>query len=589
MVFPLGVIASFLAAAASAAALTPLAANVAARANVIAPPREDRWGSRPIPLLGGLAIALALLLPVTVFAGSEDRLTVVALGTLAALILGVIDDARGLRPSSKIVGQTIIASGVALGGLRVEIVDLAPLSFMLTVVWFVGLMNAVNLIDNMDGLSAGVAAIAAGVLVFMAPAEPSWIRLLAAGTAGACVGFLVHNFPPARVYMGDAGSMVLGFVLAALGLLLTNAAASNVALAVLGPLLVLGLPIFDTMLVTLARRLEGRPVSSGGRDHTSHRLVAHGLSERATVIVLYTIAAGLALLGFLSEALGLVFLPLAGLVLAALVVFGTFLLVAPGGEDDRHTPARRLVMGAGRRLIRFGGEIALDASLATIALFSAFLIRFETLPPPTFVRLFLQAAPIVIPVQLAAFVLLDVYRILWTYLGVTDLVVVLRASFVGTLIAGLLMLYVLGLSDQSKAVLLMDGVFLAVLVSGSRLFFVWLRQWSEGRPRAGSRRVLIVGASERGQLALRLLVRNREVAYVPAGFLDDDPGKHRRRIAGVPVLGRTTELSDMVRRHAVDLVVLALPDDRIREEVRAACAQAGVEMRELSRSLIESS
>ncbi|MBM4434401.1 MAG: hypothetical protein FJ028_04705 [Chloroflexi bacterium] len=586
--FPLGSIASFIAAAVSAAALTPLAATVAARANVVAPARADRWGSRATPLLGGLAIALAILLPVTVFAGSEDRLTVVALGTLAALVLGVVDDVRGLRPSSKIVGQTVIASGVALGGLRVEIVDIAPLSFLLTVIWVVGLMNAVNLIDNMDGLAAGVAAIAAGVLVFMAPTEPAWIRLLAAATAGGCVGFLLHNFPPARVYMGDAGSMVLGFVLAALGLLLTNAAASNVALAVLGPLLVLGLPIFDTMLVTLARRIEGRPVSSGGRDHTSHRLVAHGLSERATVIVLYAIAAGLALLGFLSEALGLVFLPLAGLVLAALVVFGTFLLVGPGGEDDRHTPARRLVVGAGRRLIRFGGEIALDASLATIALFSAFLIRFESLPAPTFVNLFLQAAPIVIPVQLAAFVLLDVYRILWTYLGVTDLVIVLRASFVGTLVAGLLMLYVLGFSGQSKAVLLMDGVFLAVLVSGSRLFFVWLRHWSEARPRAGSRRVLIVGATERGQLALRLLVRNRDTAYVPAGFLDDDPGKHRRRIAGVPVLGRTAELSDVVARHAVDLVVVALADDRVRDEVRASCARAGVEMRELSRSLIES-
>lgn len=586
---PLGVLASFLAAALSSAALTPLAAGIARRVGVVSPARTDRWGSRTTPLLGGLAMTLALLLPVTVFAGSDDRLTVVAIGTLAALVLGLLDDVRGLRPSSKIVGQTMIASGLAIGGLRVELIEFAPLSFLLTIVWVVGLMNAVNLIDNMDGLAAGVAAIAAGVLLLMAPLDPPWVRLLAAATAGACLGFLVHNFPPARVYMGDAGSMVLGFVLASLGLLLTNAAASNVALAILGPLLVLGLPIFDTALVTLARRLEGRPVSAGGRDHTSHRLAAHGLSERATVIVLYGIAAALALAGLLSDALGLVSLPLAGLVIAALVVFGSFLLIAPEAADGQHTPARRLVMGAGRRLVRFGGEIALDASLATIALFSAFLIRFEYLPPEAFLRLFLQAAPIVIPIQLAAFVVLDVYRILWTYLGVTDLVVVLRASFVGTLVAGLLMLYVLGFSDQSKAVLLMDGVFLAVLVAGSRLLFVSLRHWAELRPRTGSRRVVIVGASERGQLALRLLQRNHEVSYLPVGFVDDDPGKQRRRIAGVPVLGLVGELVAVTRRHRADLVVLALTDDAARDAVRRSCAELDIELRELSPTLIESS
>lgn len=584
---PLGAVASFVAAALSSAALTPIAARVAARAGLFSPARPDRWGSRPTPLLGGLAIVLALLVPLTALAGTEDKLSVIAIGTLGALVLGLVDDVRGLRPSSKIVGQTILASGLAIGGVRVELVDFAPLGFLLTLVWVVGLMNAVNLIDNMDGLAAGVCAIAAGVLLFMAPLEPAWVRLLSAATAGACIGFLVHNFPPARVYMGDAGSMALGFVLASLALLLTNAAASNVGLAVLGPLLVLGLPIFDTALVTIARRLEGRPVGAGGRDHTSHRLAARGLSERATVVVLYAIAAGLALLGLLSDALGLVFLPLAGLVVVGLAVFGIFLLVAPEVEEERHTPARRLVMGAGRRLLRFGGEIVLDASLATIALFSAFLIRFESLPPATFVHLFLQAAPIVIPIQLVAFILLDVYRILWTYMGVTDLVVVLRASFIGTLTAGLLMLYVLGFTDQSKAVLLMDGVFLAVLVSGSRLFFVSLRHWSEFRLRKRDHRVLIIGASERGQLALRLLLRNREIAYFPAGFIDDDPGKQRRRIGGIPVLGRVGDLASVVRRQRADLVVLAVSDDETRDAVRASCADLGVELRELSPTLIE--
>lgn len=568
------------------AVLTPLTAMVATAYGIVSPPRADRWSSRPIPLLGGGALLVATLAPILTLVPLRADWVIIALGAVAAFVLGLVDDTRGLRPTSKLVGQVVIGSGLALAGVRVELFPFPPLAFLLTIFWVVVLMNAVNLVDNMDGLAGGTTAIAAAVLVVMAPADPLWMRLLAAGLTGACIGFLVHNFVPARVYMGDAGSMLLGFLLAALSLQLTNVAASNVGLAILGPLLVLGLPIYDTTLVTLIRRAEGRPVSQGGRDHTSHRLAAMGLSERTTVLVLYCVAAGFALLGLLSSALGFAFVPLLILVVVGLILFGTFLAEAPSSVDGELARSREKVYGVGRRLLRFGAEIGLDLTLATTALLIAFLVRFEAISVADWMPLFVQAAPIVVPIQLVALVVFGVYRTLWRFVGVGDVMMIFGATVMATLAAGVIMLYPLQLTGQSRAVLIIDAVLVVALVGGSRFFLRWLRDHIGLRSRAGGRRVLIVGANETGQFALRLMMRSRDVAYEAVGFLDDDPGKQWRRIGAVPVVGRLADLGRVVERVRPDLIVIALEDDEVdRGELRERCLRTGVELREFSRAL----
>src|SRR3989454_3661045 len=201
----------------------------------------------------------------------------------------------------------------------------SPLAYLAAVLWVVGLMNAVNLIDNRDGLAAGIVAIAGIALGVSALPENPTAGIVAGAAAGASLGFLVHNFPPARVFMGDAGSLVCGYLLAAAALLHTASGAANVGLAVLAPLALLALPIFDTALVTTSRRLVGLPISQGGRDHTSHRLAALGLSDRGVVLLLYAIAAFLAGSALLAEEFsGLVF-PLFALALIGLALFGVFL------------------------------------------------------------------------------------------------------------------------------------------------------------------------------------------------------------------------------------------------------------------------
>jgi UDP-GlcNAc:undecaprenyl-phosphate/decaprenyl-phosphate GlcNAc-1-phosphate transferase len=574
---------AFLIAVAAGFLLTPLVARIATRTGVVSPPRPDRWGSRPTPLLGGVAVIVAILIPTLLLAPPSNLLLLVVAGTVGAFALGVVDDVRGLRPTSKLVGQIVIGSALAVGGVRVELITFAPVAFVATLLWVVLIMNAVNLSDNMDGLAAGIVAIGSFVLILMSLGGLSWSAILAASTAGACIGFLAHNVAPARVYMGDAGSLPLGFILAALTLVLSNQAASNVGLAILAPLLVLGLPIFDTALVTIVRRLEGRPVSRGGRDHTSHRLAMLGLSERWTVAVLYLVAGGMAALSLVASLAGLVLIPLAALALIGLVLFGSFLVENPLDIARQGEFSRATIVGRGRALVRYGGEIALDVGLSMIALFSAYLLRFESFAPQAAVALFMAAMPIVVPIQLAAFVLLGQYRILWRYLSVVDMFVIARSVLLGTAVAGAVVLLTQADLGQSRGVFIIDAVLLSLLIGGSRMFAVSLRQWFRMRGHAAGRRVLIVGANETGAMALRLLLRADDQKFSPAGFLDDDPGKHRRRIAGVPVVGRVSDLVDIARRERAEVVVLALEDDsRGEAAVRLQCQELGLELREVA-------
>jgi UDP-GlcNAc:undecaprenyl-phosphate GlcNAc-1-phosphate transferase len=196
--------------------------------------------------------------------------------------------------------------------------------------------------------------------------------------------------------------------------------------------------------------------------------------------------------------------------------------------------------------------------------------------------LFVAAFPIVIPIQLGAFVLLGLYRILWRYLSIVDMFVVIRSTFVGTLVAALLVLTLQREIGQSRAVFVIDGILLSLLVAGSRMFLVSLRHWLGMQGRGGGRRVLIVGANETGAMALRLLLRSGDPRYRPSGFLDDDPGKQRRRIGGVPVLGRIRDLPIIAARQRAEVVVLALEDGFEREStVRLQCEELGLELRQL--------
>lgn len=561
-------------------AATPAFASVAERMGLVVHPRNDRWHRTSTPLLGGAAIALAALVTLAGF-WPEDRGVIVVVGCAGlAFALGLLDDFRHLAPATKLVGQVIVASLLAFGGVQVELVPTVPIAFVITVLWVVVMMNAVNLLDNMDGLAAGVSAIGAAALVFTAWSGNVSAAAVAAVTLGAALGFLVHNFSPARVFMGDAGSQLLGFLLAAAALLHTSTGAANVGLALLGPLAAAALPIFDTALVTASRGIAGIPISQGGRDHSSHRLAALGMSDRGAVLVLYLVAAGLAGLGLVAANVSSLLAPLVVLGVVLLILFGVFLHdvdVYGRGRQVERPPVFRALSVYGR----FGAEVALDVVLLTTAYFLAYAIRYESQPQSDWLGLFTRSLPLVIPIQLASLVVGGVYRTLWRYIGLADVLVIARAIALGAAASGLALLLVYRFQDYSRAVLVFDAFLAAAFLMSARVFILWLRSLFVDRPRAGARRTLIVGANDRGVVALRLLRRSTEAPYHVVGFIDDDPGKRYRRVAGVSIVGTTDQLQDEITRLRADLVVVAIdPDDPAAQRVQACCATLQVERRE---------
>jgi UDP-GlcNAc:undecaprenyl-phosphate GlcNAc-1-phosphate transferase len=279
---------------------TPLAKGLARRLGVLDQPSQRKVHLSPTPLLGGLAIYAGFWVSVLavsrfevaapeVFLPATTReLAAIFVATLTLMVVGFADDKLrgGLPPGTKLTGQVVAATVAILGGLQLRVFGVAWLDLPLTLLWIVGLSNAINLLDNMDGLSAGATAIAS-VFFFAIAALNGQVLVgaMALALAGACSGFLRYNFNPATVFMGDTGTLFLGFLVAVIGMKLKASGPGWWSFILV--VVVLALPIFDTGLVTAYRLWKGRDLAQGGKDHTSHRLMKLGLPYRWAVLVLY--------------------------------------------------------------------------------------------------------------------------------------------------------------------------------------------------------------------------------------------------------------------------------------------------------------
>ncbi len=269
-------------------------------------PSSRKVHVRPVPRLGGAAIYLGCILALLVVGDRfyVPQLVSILVGASLVSFLGLWDDRVGLSPWAKLIGQAaaagiLIFSGVAVGFLRNPILNLGA-----SVLWIVGITNAMNLLDNMDGLSGGVAMICSAFLWLLASLSGQYlVASMAAALVGACVGFLYYNLNPASIFMGDTGSLFIGFTLAALGIKLRFP--DNVDFVTwMIPLVVLGLPIFDTTLVFLSRLRRGlNPLTTPGKDHVSHRLVRMGATPKEAVLSLYLVSCALGVVAtFLTKA-----------------------------------------------------------------------------------------------------------------------------------------------------------------------------------------------------------------------------------------------------------------------------------------------
>ncbi|HEY6230091.1 MAG TPA: hypothetical protein VIW64_02395 [Pyrinomonadaceae bacterium] len=568
---------NFLAVAASALlalGLTPLVQRAARRYGMVATPKTDRWHKQPTAMFGGVAIWLAVVLSYIVFIRPltgqawghfPGSLVDVVIGASTFLFLvGLVDDLVHTKPYQKLIGQVMGSAFIVYYGLTLPWTSYSALNVALTIFWLIGITNAVNLLDNMDGLAAGIATIASGFLALSFLATGHAVEALLLLTfAGALLGFLIYNSSPASIFMGDCGSMFIGFFLASAALVNVSGGRSRSLLPVLAvPILVLFIPIFDTTFVTILRKLSGRAASQGGRDHTSHRLVALGTSERHAVWLLYGLAALSGVLALLVQRVKLdvslaaiagftIVLTLLGVYLAGVKVYDETEEALAANENSLY--AFLVDLSYKRRIF----EVLLDVVLILLAYWAAYAVKFGALSGSGAWKLFLRTLPVLVFVKMAAFLVMGVYRGIWRYTGLDDLIVFAKAVVLGSVLSVIAVLFAFRFEGLSRTVFLIDGVLMFMFLAGSRMAFRLFRQVIPIAKSAGGRRVLIYGAGDGGELLLRELLNNRALKYSPVGFVDDDPAKSGKLLHGLKVYAGNGDLSSVCRQHEVDAVLIS--------------------------------
>jgi UDP-GlcNAc:undecaprenyl-phosphate GlcNAc-1-phosphate transferase len=547
-------------------------------------PDASRWRAAATPLVGGVGIyaglTVGLMLSLLGPLGADRPLIGIFAGASLLFLAGLIDDIRTLPPLAKLAAQLTGAAIVLSTGTTVELFHEKWIAIPLGVTWLVGMTNAFNLLDNMDGLAGSLAVIAAGFF-----AASAWIQggqplvlVLSVSLALAVAGFLPFNLRPGRralAWMGDSGSQLIGFTLASLGLASSYTVASSTVATLVLPVLVLAVPILDTTLVTIVRLLDGRPVSQGGRDHSSHRLVSLGVSETGAVILLALVSAALGATSLAYEGFGNGRVATIGVLVsfALLVQLGSFL-----ADFDR---GRR-----GHIYVRRIAEVVVDGALISASFLAAYLLRFEGTGTFNQRHVFLITLPVLLLCRYIALLLLGMYAGVWRYAGARDALRVV-AAVVGSGIAALgIVVFTQGpLGDFSRSVFVIDALICSIALTAARFAERAIVQTLELARSAVVRRVLIVGAGRGGRSLLRELRETPGERVV--GFIDDDPGLRGRRLSGVRVFGGAPAINVALERAKPDIVLITIPDapaDRLASIV-TACERHEIDCRLVRREI----
>ncbi|MFH1124329.1 MAG: glycosyl transferase [Pseudomonadota bacterium] len=590
----------FLGGFAAALGLTPLVRKLALSTGQVAVPKDSRWHKRETALLGGVAIFVATL---AVWLFSLNFLDWKSLGlpylpmilcATGIFVLGLTDDIVNMDPQHKLASQIVIISVLVFFGFRLDWTFSKTINLFLTIVWVVGITNAFNLLDNMDGLAAGVAFIA-GIFIFMTrylhfdhSASMVAVLMMNAAYLGAILGFLVFNFSPASIFMGDAGSLFIGFVMACLTVIggtgeAVGGSAGHLLSVIAIPVLIVFIPIVDTGFVSLMRKLFSRPISQGGRDHSSHRMVAIGFSERKAVSVLYgfSVASGaLALaINYLSLGTTLVFIVLYLLFVVFFWIYLARVKVYPEksllAKENSGVFTPILVEITYRRRLF---EVFLDFVLITVAYYTAYLLRFEGDIGGN-LDFFLKSLPILFACQIFAFYIMGIYRGVWERTGIRDLVGYIKAVTAGAIMPMLILLFIYRFQSFSRAVFVIYWGLMLILVSLSRLSFRILDEGIKMHNRKGYR-TLIYGAGVGGQFALREILTNQDLGLSLVGFIDDNPRLKGRKIQGYPVFGGEEELEEIIKKYQIKKMIVSFKNKGTEKtkDIKGLCLKIGAEV-----------
>jgi UDP-GlcNAc:undecaprenyl-phosphate GlcNAc-1-phosphate transferase len=537
--------------------------------------------------MGGIAIAAATVGGFGVVALDPGPVAAwmpwaaVLLAALAMFVVGMLDDRLQLSPLAKLVASLAIGAFLVFALAGAEPEGALPSGYTLVAtIWFAGLCHAFNLLDNMDGLAAGVALIAAAFLAFLLGdlLGPAMVLLLT-GLAGALLGFLYWNRPTARLFMGDSGSLFIGALLAAASLVPvfhTRVALTSPAVPMA---LILVVPLFDTAFVLVLRRLAGRSATKGGTDHVSHRLVSLGFSERSAVRILY-------LLGLIGGSVAALLvswnglepeLPVLALFAVILTLLGIYLARVPAYNAEDFVALQKSSFAPFLKDLAFkwhAGQVMLDLVLITVCYYTAYRLRFQGEDLDNFLMYFTASLPIVLGCKLAALYGSGLYRRSWETFGLRDVAAVVRGVGIGSLLAVAAAFYLYREEGSSRWVFVLDALLLTVAIIGTRVSFRIMSLVAATRSKR-SRRVLVYGAGSFGQLLVREMRANTAWNMNPVVFIDDDPAKVHRWIVGVPVRGALDHLETTMRRYGVDEVVLSSPaiNGSVERRIREVCAR----------------
>lgn len=565
---------------------TPIVRQFAIKYNLVSLPRDDRWHKKPTALLGGSAIFLVFI---TAFLILRPVLTLQIIGLLLGgtfiFICGLLDDIIHHKAQTKLLLQIIASCIAVLFGITFRFGNNPLLLMLISIIWIVGITNSINLLDNMDGLACGIAGISF-MFIFVSSVflKNDGISLISLILAGASLGFLPYNFNPARIFMGDSGSMFLGFSLACITLMGGSIHIPNLIATLAIPVLILAVPIFDTSLVTLLRIFQGRSILKGGKDHVSHRLVSLGLSERKAVTLLYFLSIVFGLVALLYSKIDVIIVTLlSALTIVVLLFFGIFLSEIETHKDTQIEKEKLRKIKEGKVILntfifnkRMIVEVLVDVVLICVAYYSAYLLRYDGKLNETNLSLIKNSLPWIIVIRLLCFWHFGLYRGIWRYISINDLISIFKAVSLSSGLMILLLTFQFRFGEYSRVVFVIDWLLVLFLLTSIRIFLRTLDE-SFANYRLGKKKILIIGAGDTGELVLREVKRNHSLNYNPIGFIDDDQSKVGRAIHGVPVLGTRKDISGIVKESGIDEIIIAIPsipEESLRElfDICSACS-----------------
>lgn len=567
------------------AALVPVCRIAALRLGYVAKAGDGRPQPRAKARFGGVAIVLTLFgcgAAISAF----DAVSVLLACSALLFVIGVASDLFALRPSTKLVGVITVASVFLFFDRRLYWSESLTVDSMLTLFWIVGISTAFNLLDNMDGLCGGIALIAGTAFLFTVMPVPSNSPLLIQTQylvvlLGAIAGFLIFNVHPAWVTMGDAGSLVIGLNMAAMTLQIAPGRGSDLLSIVAVPALLLLIPIVDATLVALSRLTLGSSRASTGREYSSHRLVAMGLSERSAVGLLWVLAGMSGIVAVVADRNQQVSGLLAAMFTIGMALFAVYLgrirvheSVDADGLPATVTPIE-IDLGYRRRL----AEVLLDLLLVSVAYYGANRLFFDVAEWAEHFPYYLKTFPLVLGTQMIALFVVGTYRGMWRYFSLSDGVTLAEGVLVGALASQGVVLYLSeGPRENLMAVFVVYGMLLLLLLVGSRASFRLMSEFVQRR-RQGGPRLVIYGAGDAGATVVRHLLNDGRSPYRIIGFVDDDLKKRNARVLGYPVIGGYDRLAGMIMAGEVDAVSVAHGGETAG--LAAMCARHGVTLHRL--------